>query len=76
METNVTIATPDSRATVPTPTNVSIADLLANNNINHSRASVMLDGTTLSNDQLNQTLQNLGAGSECTISVCVKLQNA
>lgn len=76
METNATIATPDNRVTVPTTPDVTIADLLNSNSVNYSRASVMLDGTTLSDTQMGQTLQALGAGSDCTISVCVKLQNA
>ena len=63
---NVTIATPDSRATVPAENDVTIADLLQNNDVNYSRASVMLDGTTLTDAQMGQTLQALGAGSDCT----------
>lgn len=74
--TTVTLATPDSRSQVSTGSNITLADLLAQNNVNTSHASVMIDGTPLSGNQLNQTLAELGAGSDCTVSVTVKMQNA
>lgn len=73
---NVTLATPDCRSTVRTDDNISIEDLLSQQNVNYSAASVMIDGTPLPANQLKKTLKELDAGSNCTISVCVKLQNA
>lgn len=76
MDANVTLATPDNRSTVRIDDTMSIEDLLKQNNVNYSRASIMLDGTPLPTADLQKSLKDLEAGSNCTISVCVKLQNA
>ena len=76
MNSNVTLATPDNRSTVRTDENITVEELLKQNGVNYSRASIMLDGTPLPNDQLKKSLKELSAGADCTISVCVKLQNA
>lgn len=76
MNSNVTLATPDNRSTIRTDENTTIEELLKQNSVNYSRASIMLDGTPLPNDQLKKSLKELSAGADCTISVCVKLQNA
>lgn len=74
--TNVTLATPDRRTNVVTENTVTLEDLLRQNNVNFSRASVMLDGSAMSENNMRQTLNELNAGEACTISVCVKLANA
>ena len=74
----VTVNSPDKRTNVEVTEDSTIAEILASQGINHTqaKASVMLDGTTLTNDALHQTLKDIGAFPGSTIAVCVKLQNA
>lgn len=74
--TKVTIAAPDNRKTVMVSDDKSVKDILDENGINYSRASVIVDGCMLTPAQLRQTLTELGATGTCTIAVCVKLDNA
>ena len=74
--TKVTLSTPDSRNAVMVEDDQSIKEILDDNGINYSRASVMIDGMTLTADQLRKTLSDLGTVGDCIIATCVKMDNA
>ena len=74
--TKVTLAAPDSRKTVIISDETTVKEILDSNSINYSRASVILDGTILTPDNLRKSLTDLGATGDCTIAICVKMDNA
>lgn len=70
------IATPEERSNVEVNKTMSLRDILRQNNINYSRASVMMDGLTLDESQLDAPLEDLGGNEDSTVAITVKLQNA
>ena len=74
--TKVTLAAPDTRKTIIVANNKSPKEILEENDVNFTRASVIIDGCILTPAQLRQSLTELGATETCTIAVCVKMDNA
>lgn len=72
----VTIALPDDRSTEIMDDSLSVKEILNHKNANFSRATVILDGCTLTPEAMNKPLRELGVQGDCTIAVCVKLDNA
>ena len=74
--TKVTLSTVDSRNSLIVEDSKTVKEILQENGVNFSTASVMIDGMTLTPDRLRQSLTELGATGECTIATVVKMDNA
>ena len=74
--TKVTLSTVDSRNSLIVEDSKTVKEILQENGVNFSTASVMIDGMTLTPDRLRQSLADLGATGECTIATVVKMDNA
>ena len=73
---NITVSSPDSRTELSCTEDSTIAQILKDQGISFAKASVMVDGTTLTGDALYKSLKDVGAVNSSVIAVCVKLQNA
>lgn len=74
--TKVTLSTVDSRNSLIVEDSKTVKEILQENGVNFSTASVMIDGMTLTPDRLRQSLAELGATGECTIATVIKMDNA
>lgn len=72
----VTVTTVDDRQVVMAPESSTVREVLDNNGINYSHATLMIDGIILNAQTVNCTLDELKAGEECIIAVTVKMDNA
>jgi hypothetical protein len=72
----VSLATPDGRKTALVDDNTSIKDVLNNNGVVYTKATLMLDGVILGAADINKTLAQMNVTSDCTISVTIKMDNA
>lgn len=72
----ITIALPDSRKTEIVESTKSVKEILTDAGANFSRATVILDGCTMTPETMNKSLDDLGVTGDCTIAVCVKMDNA
>lgn len=70
------IATSDNRQSVPVNASNTLRQILQENNVNYRGANIMIDGTTFTNEDLDQPLSTLGGDDTSTIAVTVKIQNA
>ena len=74
--TKVTLSTVDSRNSLIVEDSKTVKEILQENGVNFSTASVMIDGMTLTPDRLRQSLTDLNATGECTIATVIKMDNA
>ena len=72
----LTIASADSRNTDIVDDNITPKQALENAGINYTRATVILDGCTMTPEKMNKSFRDLGIAGDATLAVCVKLDNA
>ena len=72
----LTIASTDNRNTDIIDEALTPKQALANANINYTRATVILDGCTMTPEKMNKSFRDLGVQGDATLAVCVKLDNA
>lgn len=72
----IKIGTNTDRRNVVVASNLTPKEVLSDNEIDFSTATVHLDGATLSSTQMNQTLEELGATDDSFLIAVVKMNNA
>ena len=73
---SLTIASADSRNPDIVDDNITPKQALENAGINYTRATVILDGCTMTPEKMNKSFHDLGIVGDATLAVCVKLDNA
>ena len=72
----LTIASADSRTTDIIDDSITPKAALEAAGINYTRATVIIDGCPMTPAKMNQSFSDLGITGDCTMAVCVKLDNA
>ena len=72
----VTLGTNTNRRKVNVDPNLTVKEILEQNNINYSVATIHLDGAPLNATEINSTFTDLGVDSDCYLIAVVKAQNA
>jgi hypothetical protein len=74
----VTIAAPDERKTHLADKSETIKSILDTNQVNHMKATLMLDGVILRAEDINKSLEqmNVPDSTDTTLSVTIKMDNA
>ena len=72
----VTIGTNTTRRKVIVPKTKVLRDLLDENEVNYSVATLHLDGASLGVGDIDKTFSELGIGDACYLIAVVKTENA
>ena len=72
----VTVGTNTNRRRVNVDPNLTVKEVLEQNNVNYSATTIHLDGAPLNATEINSTFTDLGIDSDCYLLSIVKAENA
>ena len=72
----VTVGTNTNRRRVNVDPNLTIKEVLEQNNVNYSATTIHLDGAPLNAAEINSTFTDLGIDSDCYLLSIIKCENA
>lgn len=72
----VTLGTNTNRRKVNVDPNLTIKEVLEQNEINYTATTIHLDGAPLSASEINSTFLDLGVDTDCYLLSIVKAENA
>ncbi len=74
--TQVTLRTTTKRETFIVDSTKTLREIFEEHSVDYSRANILVNGSSVSRDKLDNSLESLGASETCDISAIVKADNA
>ena len=71
-----TVGTNTNRRRVNVDPNLTVKEVLQQNNVNYSATTIHLDGAPLNATEINSTFTDLGIDSDCYLLSIIKCENA